>query len=66
MTNTLPLTQITLVMTEIIMKLFHFEGQIILPLKVMPFCNWFGGSNVAFLVYLDSLGQETSKLLNYI
>ncbi|OPJ85122.1 hypothetical protein AV530_018149 [Patagioenas fasciata monilis] len=33
MTNPLPVTQITLVMTEIIMNLFHFEGQIILPLK---------------------------------
>lgn len=51
-------------MTDIIMKHFHFEGQIILPLKVMSFCNWLEGSITAFLVCLDSLGCEISKGIN--
>lgn len=50
-------------MTDVIMKHFHFEGQMILPLKVMQFCNWLEGSITAFLVRLDSLGNEASKLI---
>lgn len=50
-------------MTDIIMKHFHFEGQIILPLKVMPFCTWLEGSVIAFLVRFDPLGNETSELI---
>lgn len=48
-------------MTDSIMKHFHFEGQMILPLKVMQFCS---RALTAFLVRLDSLGNETLKLTN--
>jgi len=51
-------------MTDIIMKHFHLEAQMILALKVMQFCSWLRGSITAFLVCLDSLGRETLKLIN--
>lgn len=51
-------------MTDVIMKDFHFEGQIILPLKVIQFCNWLEASVTVSSVYLDSLVSETSKMIN--
>lgn len=51
-------------MTDVIMKDFHFKGQIILPLKVIQFCNWLEGSVTVSFVYLDSLVSETSKMIN--
>lgn len=51
-------------MTDIIKKNFLFEGQIILPLKVVQFCNWLEGSITVFFVCLDPLVNETSKLIN--
>lgn len=51
-------------MTDVIMKDFHFEGQIILPLKVIQFCNWLEAPVTVSSVYLDSLVSETSKMIN--
>lgn len=48
-------------MTDSIMKHFHFEGQMILPLKVMQFCL---RALAAFSVCLDSLGNETLEHIN--
>lgn len=51
-------------MTDVILNHLQFEGQMVLPLKVMQLWNWLEGSLPAFLVCLDSPDSGTSKLIN--